>query len=189
MRKLFTSEAVTEGHPDKICDRISDAVLDAILAKDPAGRVACECFATTGLVVVGGEITTDCYVDIQKVAREAICETGYNNPAAGFDGNTCAIMTCLDGQSPDIDMGVTGALEVKEGRGKDTNSLLGAGDQGMMFGYATRPTTSCLCLSPWQTSWPTSSPSTAKAWAIPLSTPMGKRRSQWNMGTMGSPSA
>ena len=140
MKKLFTSEAVTEGHPDKLCDRISDAVLDAVLAKDPAGRVACECFATTGLVVVGGEISADCTLDIQKIARNTICEVGYDSPEAGFDGNTCAVLTCLDEQSPDINMGVTGSMEVKQGRAKNTNSLLGAGDQGMMFGYACNET-------------------------------------------------
>ena len=136
MKKLFTSEAVTEGHPDKLCDRISDAVLDAMLRKDPASRVACETFATTGLVVVGGEISTDCYVDIPKLVRETICEVGYDRPEAGFDGNTCAVLTSIDGQSPDISMGVTGSMEVKEGRTKDKEALLGAGDQGMMFGYA-----------------------------------------------------
>ncbi len=140
MKKLFTSEAVTEGHPDKLCDRISDAVLDAVLAKDPAGRVACECFATTGLVVVGGELSADCTLDIQKIARNTICEVGYDSPEAGFDGNTCAVLTCLDEQSPDINMGVTGSMEVKQGRVKNTNSLLGAGDQGMMFGYACNET-------------------------------------------------
>ena len=104
MRKLFTSEAVTEGHPDKLCDRISDAVLDEILSRDPQARVACETFATTGLVVVGGEITTDCYVDIPKVVRDTICEVGYDRPEAGFDGNTCAVLTSIDAESPDIDI-------------------------------------------------------------------------------------
>ena len=136
MKHLFTSEAVTEGHPDKLCDRISDAVLDAMLRKDQASRVACETFATTGLVVVGGEISTDCYVDIPKLVRETICEVGYDRPEAGFDGNTCAVLTSIDSQSPDISMGVTGSMEVKEGRTKDEEALLGAGDQGMMFGYA-----------------------------------------------------
>lgn len=136
MKHLFTSEAVTEGHPDKLCDRISDAVLDAMLRKDQASRVACETFATTGLVVVGGEISTDCYVDIPKLVRETICEVGYDRPEAGFDGNTCAVLTSIDSQSPDISMGVTGSMEVKEGRAKDKEALLGAGDQGMMFGYA-----------------------------------------------------
>ena len=136
MKHLFTSEAVTEGHPDKLCDRISDAVLDAMFRKDPASRVACETFATTGLVVVGGEISTDCYVDIPKLVRETICEVGYDRPEAGFDGNTCAVLTSIDSQSPDISMGVTGSMEVKEGRTKDEEALLGAGDQGMMFGYA-----------------------------------------------------
>ena len=146
MKHLFTSEAVTEGHPDKLCDRISDAVLDAILRKDQASRVACETFATTGLVVVGGEISTDCYVDIPKLVRETICEVGYDRPEAGFDGNTCAVLTSIDGQSPDISMGVTGSMEGKEGRTKDKEALLGAGDQGMVFGYACDDTVDLMPL-------------------------------------------
>ena len=127
-KRIFTSESVTEGHPDKVCDQISDGVLDAILAQDPTARVACECAATTGMVVVMGEITTNCYVDIASVARETVKRIGYDSPAAGFDGNTCAVLTAIDEQSPDIAMGVNNAYEDAE--------QTGAGDQGMMFGFA-----------------------------------------------------
>ena len=138
MRKFFTSESVTEGHPDKICDQISDAILDEILRQDPAARVACECTAATGIVYVMGEITTDCYVDIPSVARKVIREIGYDRSQIGFDANTCAVLTGIHEQSPDIALGVDHSLENKNGgEGYD---LLGAGDQGMMFGYATDET-------------------------------------------------
>jgi len=133
-RKLFTSESVTEGHPDKLCDQISDAVLDAILAQDPMGRVACECAATTGVVWIMGEISTSCYVDIPKIARQVITEVGYNSDAAGFDGNSCAVLTAIDEQSPDIALGVDRSLEDKQAASDDAGG--GAGDQGLMFGYA-----------------------------------------------------
>ncbi|KYH32435.1 S-adenosylmethionine synthase [Clostridium tepidiprofundi DSM 19306] len=139
MRKLFTSESVTEGHPDKICDQISDAILDAILEKDPYGRVACETAVTTGMVLVMGEITTNCYVDIPKVVRNTIREIGYTRAKYGFDCDTCAVMTSIDEQSHDIAMGVDEALEAKEGEMNDQKAI-GAGDQGMMFGYASNET-------------------------------------------------
>ncbi|MEG1869683.1 MAG: methionine adenosyltransferase [Oscillospiraceae bacterium] len=132
---LFTSESVTEGHPDKICDQISDAVLDAILEQDPYARVACETTVTTGLTMIMGEISTSCYVDIQKIARKTIKEIGYDRAKYGFDGDTCGVITTIDEQSPDIALGVDNAMEAKQGELQD-GFATGAGDQGMMFGFA-----------------------------------------------------
>ncbi|WP_293729654.1 methionine adenosyltransferase [uncultured Phascolarctobacterium sp.] len=142
MRKLFTSESVTEGHPDKIADQISDAVLDAILSKDPKGRVACETIVTTGQIHIFGEISTQCYVDIPRIARQTVIDIGYDRAKYGFDGNTCGVLISIDEQSPDIAMGVDKALEAKEGMAADEEA--GAGDQGMMFGYATNETDSYM---------------------------------------------
>ena len=137
MRRLFTSESVTEGHPDKLCDQVSDAVLDAILAEDPKARVACETFATTGMITVMGEITTSTYVDIPAIVRKTVMDIGYDSPEKSFNGATCAVMTAIHEQSPDIAMGVNDALETRStGEEADT----GAGDQGMMFGYACNET-------------------------------------------------
>jgi len=144
-RRLFTSESVTEGHPDKVADQISDAVLDAILKEDPLGRVACESFVITGQVHIAGEITTKTYVDIPKLVRETIADIGYTHSHVGFDADTCGVSVSVDEQSPDIAMGVNESLETREGN-HDAFELTGAGDQGMMYGYASRETTSLMPL-------------------------------------------
>ena len=176
MRKLFTSESVTEGHPDKIADQISDAVLDAILEQDPMGRVACETLVATGQIHVVGEISTNCYVDIPKIARETVVNIGYDRAKYGFDGNTCGVLISIDEQSADIALGVDKALEAKEGKAEETE--VGAGDQGM------NPKNICRCLSVWLISWPVGCRKFVKTVPYRICVLMAKLRLQLNTTTV-----